>query len=351
MKRMKSPTRMASISSGEPVATAPNASPPPAPVRAVLLGAQRFDPTLGSTVAMHGVTGRFAMITAGWQEREDEDEELAVHLAAAGGARAVNLNLYARGLELFAKDPELAKAHRERQVLLRHLQEIYRIRLDYASSAELEVNHYPMPERMRDEMRSTSIEAIQRLDEQHLKKCLTVRLEFDERMNLAERPLVKKHREEIKEALVGCDAVAIAGGHVAILMNRLSLFGLDTAIGTRPVFAWSAGAMAITDRVVLFHDDPPQGQVALQVLDSGLGIVPHTVVFPTPERRLHLDASERMAHLARRFAPATCLVLPDRSFVTWRGLDGGNGYGNAEGALRLTDTGANVPFAPLRGVA
>ena len=307
---------------------------------AVLLGAQRFDPTLGSTVALQGVRGRFATITAGWQERELEDEELTAHL----GGNAVNLRLHARGVEVFAKDPELARAHREKQVLLRHLQEIYRIRLDHASAAERDVAAYDMPERMRDEVRTTSIEAIRSLDALHLEKCASVRREFDERMKIAKRPVVARHRDEIAKDLEGCAALAIAGGHVAVLVNRLALFGIDQLLGDRAVFAWSAGAMAITDRIVLFHDDPPQGQIARQVLDVGLGIVPRTVVFPTPERRLHLDATDRIALLARRFAPAVCLVLPDRAYVTWNG----SSYGKTSGVIRLADNGANVPFAPLR---
>jgi hypothetical protein len=309
---------------------------------AVLLGAQRFDPTLGSAVSLHGIAGRFAMITAGWQEREDEDEELAAHL----GGDTVNLRLHARGVEVFQKDKELAQAHRERQVLLRHLQEIYRIRLDHASAAEEEVDAYDMPERMRDEMVSTSIDAIKALDTWHLEKCASVRAGFEDRVQTASRPEVARHREEIAAQLAGCAAVAIAGGHVAVLVNRLVLFGLAELIGARHVFAWSAGAMAITDRIVLFHDDPPQGQIARQVLDVGLGIVPRTVVFPTPERRLHLDATDRIALLARRFAPATCLVLPDRSFVTWNGQS----YGKTTGVIRLADNGANIPFAPLRAM-
>ena len=40
---------------------------PPSPA-VVLLGAQRFDPSLGAAVSELGVTGRIATITAGWQE-------------------------------------------------------------------------------------------------------------------------------------------------------------------------------------------------------------------------------------------------------------------------------------------
>jgi hypothetical protein len=306
----------------------------------VLLGAQRFEPTLGSAVSMHGIQGRFAMVTAGWQEREPEDEELSAHL----GGKTVNLRLHARGNELFNEDKELAAAHRERQGLLRHLQEIYRLRLEHAVTAERDVAAYPMPERMRDEVRTASIEAIKSLDTWHLEKCANVREEFEDRLNVAERPAVQRLREEIAEELEGCAAIAIAGGHVAVLINRLVLFGLKDLIGDRPVFAWSAGAMAVTDRIVLFHDDPPQGQIARQILDVGLGLVPKTVVFPTPERRLHLEVTENVALLAQRFAPAVCLVLPDRSFVAWNGTS----FDNASGVVRLSDDGANIPFVPLR---
>jgi hypothetical protein len=307
---------------------------------AVLLGAQRFDPTLGSTVALQGVSGRFATITAGWQERELEDDDLDQHL----GGDVVNLRLHGRAAEVFAKDTELARAHREKQVLLKHLQEIYRIRLDHAQAEEIEVANYDMPERMRDEVIQTSIEAIQALDRRHLEKCASVREEFEARMKVSERPEIRRHRDEMANELEKCSAIAIAGGHVAVLLNRLTLFGIDKLIANKPVFAWTAGAMAITDRIVLFHDDPPQGQVALQILDTGLGIVPNTVVFPNPERRLHLAVTERIALMARRFAPATCLVLPDRAYVTWTGTS----YGKTEGAVRLADNGANVPFGPVR---
>ena len=55
-----------------------------APRAVVLLGAQRFDPTLGEAVKDLGIKGRIATITAGWQEREEEDDDLEEHLAPLG---------------------------------------------------------------------------------------------------------------------------------------------------------------------------------------------------------------------------------------------------------------------------
>lgn len=305
---------------------------------AVLLGAQRFEPTLGSVVQKLGIEGRVALITAGWQEREQEDEELSEHL----GGRTVNLQLHQRGGALFRKDRELQAAHRERQTLLRHLQDIYRIRLEHAFDAERDVATYDTPEAIRDEVHASSIEAIRALDAWHIDHCENVRREFDAKCNVLERDEVARHREDLRGLLKDCSAVAIAGGHIAVLLNRLVLFGLADLIGDRTVFAWSAGAMAISDRIVLFHDDPPDGRVARQVLDVGLGFVPGAVILPEPERRLDLREGARVSVLAKRFAPARCLAFPARAFLVWNG----SAFSDASGVMLLRSDGEHVPFVP-----
>ncbi len=280
---------------------------------AVLLGAQRFEPTLGTVVSELGIDGPIALITAGWQEREPEDDELSAHL----GGHTTNLHLHARGNQLFAADPELAAAHRERQDLLRHLQDIYRIRLEHAFMAERDVAAYDAPAAIRDEVKAASIEAIRALDAWHIGHCNNVRADFEARMGVHKRKEVNRHKKELAALMKGCAAVAIAGGHVALLLNRLQTFGLDELIGDRPVFAWSAGAMAISDRIVLFHDDPPEGRIAREVLDVGIGRAHGVVVLPEPERRLDLTAKERTGVMANRFAPGRCLAFPARSHATF----------------------------------
>jgi hypothetical protein len=71
--------------------------------------------------------------------------------------------------------------------------------------------------------------------------------------------------------------------------------------------------MAISERVVLFHDSPPQGPGAAEVLDAGLGFVGDVVVLPQPEFRLKLGDRQRLKVMVRRFAPATCIAMPARS--------------------------------------
>jgi len=304
----------------------------------VLLGAQRFDPTLGDAVRELGVEGRIATITAGWQEREAEDQELHEHL----GRRTVNLRLHSRAEDVFECDAELAQAHREKQERLRHRQDIYRIRLEH----ELEANHMirqrKAPPELLAEEQAASVGAIRLLDEYHLYQCARAHAEFDRTYRPFERDAVKRHRQQIADILRSTEALAIAGGHVATLLNRLRLFGIREFIDGHVIFAWTAGAMAISERVVLFHDNPPQGPGAAEVLDRGLGLCPGVVVLPHPETRLRLDDTERVAVMARRFAPALCLAMPARSRVTYRE----GRFENACSVIRLCEDGSDAPFSP-----
>ena len=77
----------------------------------------------------------------------------------------------------------------------------------------------------------------------------------------------------------------------------------------KPLIAWSAGAMALTEAIVAFHDRPPQGPNHAEVIDLGLGLVPRLVLFPHAAERLRLDDRQRIATLAGRFAPLRCLTL------------------------------------------
>jgi hypothetical protein len=108
----------------------------------------------------------------------------------------------------------------------------------------------------------------------------------------------------------------IAGGHVAVLLNRLMMFDILGLTGDRPIIAWSAGAMVLTERVVLFHDHPPYGPPIAEVLDTALGVARGLVVLPHPRLRLRLDDAERVATLARRFSPAVCVALDHGARIT-----------------------------------
>ena len=122
-------------------------------------------------------------------------------------------------------------------------------------------------------------------------------------------------------------------GNVSLL-NRLQLFDVLGAASDRPIIAWSAGAMVLTDRIVLFHDYPPYGSDIAQVLDAGSGLVPGYAVLPDARRRINLGAAAGIQRFARRMAPATCLAMDHGARMVFD--DGELVYADA---TRLTTTG------------
>jgi peptidase E len=310
----------------------------------VLLGPQRLTPTLIQAVDALGVDGPIATITAGWQDREAEDQELHEHL----GGRGINLRLYERAERIFARDRELATAHRERQQRLRELRELYNVRLAHAMDAVMDLLRHKGDPVLLEPERDASLDALHALDDSYLQRVVAVQAEFDARLRPRERNAVASERTEIARQLDGCAALAIAGGHIALLLNRLRLLGVAELLDeqdqgharsggqARPVFAWSAGAMAISERIVLFHDNPPQGPGNAEVFDFGLALCRGVVPLPHARRRLRLDDPARVARFARRFAPLCCVAMEDGARLTWRAGE----WTGGPGIQRLTPQGA-----------
>jgi hypothetical protein len=302
-----------------------------------LLGPQRYDPTLAHAVHELGLDGPLATVTAGWQEREAEVDELHEHLAG----RAVNLELHRRGEAVFARDPELARAHQERQALFRRLQELYVFRLDSVKRVCRELFTRPGDDPAIASERGDAIDALRRLDARHEARLAEIHAAWNERHRPHERDAVVAERREIARRLEGTAGLALAGGHVAVLVNRLRLFGVLELLGERPVVAWSGGAMVCAERIVLFHDHPPQGRGNPELLDRGLGLAPGLVLFPHARRRLDFTDVVRMQILALRFAPARCVTLDDRACLLF---DGARWSGDAGIAVLGTD-GVAAPLA------
>ncbi len=287
----------------------------PTPARPiVLLGPQRREPRVRSVLEELGAEGPVAAVTAGWEELEEEIEELQAHLD-----RPVHhLRLWHRAEEAFEEDPDLYRILRERYDALRRLRSLYRLRLEYALAAVRRLQEQDPGDRLEDLLEAeleSAFEEVRRLDREHLQRVEEVHREYDPRIRAAERPSLVRHRREIRGLLEESHALCLAGGHVAILLNRLRLF-LDGFPDRLPLVAWSAGAMVLSERIVLFHDRPPQGPGNPEVLEPGLGLAPGLVLFPHARRRLILDEPLRVARLARRLQPACCLTL-DRGSAVW----------------------------------
>jgi hypothetical protein len=270
-----------------------------------LLGPQVRDPNLGEMLRKLALPGPYVAITAGWQEREGEIDELRQHV----GSAVQDLQLYARTEEVFAQDAQLRVAHRQRQARLHEMQEIYRLRLGHAQRAADELLARDGDPAVMRPARRQAIAVLRRLDLAHLHAIRRVHAEFATAWTPLERPAVQAAVTEVRRHIEAAGAVFIAGGHVAVLLNRLRLLGGEKLLRGKPVVAWSAGAMVACEGVVLFHDHPPQGASDPEVLDAGLGLVRNVLVFPHAQTRLRLHDSTRVALMARRFAPAQCLTL------------------------------------------
>lgn len=260
-----------------------------------------------------GLEGPFAAITAGWQERELDEAELVTHL---GGA-SVNLGLWGRLQDVLERDPEYAEADRRRRAVIDEMQELYLLGVGHAMQALLSLydNDSGTPALVSRAIADAE-EVLRDLDRRHLERVAWVHGQFYGQYPPHERPVIAAHRAEVAAVLDDSAAVVIAGGHVAVLLDTLHLFNVGHLLAAKPVIAWSAGAMVLTDRVVLFNDRATHGHAFPEVYDAGLGLAPGLVALPAAHQRLRLSDQARMASLAKRFAPAVCVPLDSGTRVS-----------------------------------
>ena len=286
----------------------------------VVLGPQRPDPNIRAALDAVQVEGRVALVTAGWRHEEHEIGPLRRAL----GRPAAHLPLYAWFEELGREHPHLQKAYSQRQERVRAVKNGYRIRLHAALNAVAEL--LPLaaeqPEVFEPDLQAT-IGEVQRIDGEILDRVASIRAAFPEVARPWEDTRVRAYHDKIVETLADSAALLIAGGQVAVLKNRMAFFGVSELLPAfadsgRPVVAWSAGAMALTDHIVLFYDDPPEGAGHPEVHDAGFGLVKDVVFFPHARLRLRLGDRVRTGILTKRFAPACCVALETGAWQVYR---------------------------------
>ncbi|NNF51081.1 MAG: type 1 glutamine amidotransferase-like domain-containing protein [Gammaproteobacteria bacterium] len=278
-----------------------------------LLGPQSQTASVAMAVNALGVEGNLGVITAGWRDAEGDTGALVDHL----GSEVTDLAVYDRVEKIFALDRELFRAHRKRQDVLKQLQRLYRVRLRAGADACYRLmKRSEDADLVRSQLRA-AISQLRALDRFHARQIAKVHSEFEDEVTLAERPAVRDHRAELADLLGKLGAVLIAGGHVAVLASRLRLLGMRELLAGHPLIGWSAGAMVMTDRLVLFHDRAPQGRREPELMDVGLARAPRLVALPAASQRLDLAQKDHLALMARRFAPASCLALDENDWIAW----------------------------------
>ena len=281
-----------------------------------MLGPQTPRPNLAAAMASFAFEGPIVTITAGWRDSEGEIEDLRADI----GRPAEDLMLYHRAEQVFADEPDLHRLQRERQDKLVELQRLYRMRLTAEMTAARKLMRADgEADLLRLEQRA-AISQVRNLDRHHLRRIAAIHQQFDLRRRAMDAPSATRMRETVQRMVANAGLVMIAGGHVAVLLNRIRLFRLGELLARKPVIAWSAGAMVLCERIVLFHDDAPQGKRDAEVLDQGLGIVRNYIPLPHARSRLDWSNRTRMALFSRRFAPATCCTLDNGSMI-WLEVD------------------------------
>ncbi len=149
-----------------------------------------------------------------------------------------------------------------------------------------------------------------------------------------------RERDEIRQILEGVAAVVIEGGHVAVLLDRLLLFGVADLLGGKVVVGCAGGAMALGRRVVLYNDQPAIGRGHAEVALPGLGLAPKVVPLPDARERLRTEDPDRMRRLSLRLAPDVCVLLDPGARLVWNG-SGWTGLA----ATRVLEDGGIVPWS------
>lgn len=304
----------------------------PAARSITVLGPQRR-PTVDQVVRTLHSDARIATVTAGWQEREPDDGELDALLAG----RSVNLGLHARWLEVLEGDREFAAAEHEHRAVLDELHQLYLVQLDHALRAMYAVvQRASARPRTKEAAVADAMAAVRSVDDRHVTRVKAAHGDFYAAWRPEERQLIAAHRTAVRGLLEPAAGLVVAGGHVGVLVQVLHLFHVAPFIPAA-VVAWSGGAMALTDRVVLFHDQAPREPAHTEIYDEGLGVIRGLVLLPHARRRLRVDDLTRMSVLAARFAPTSCVVLDDGARVELTadgGLPPGARVVGADGRIR-----------------
>lgn len=308
-----------------------------------LLGPQRQEPNLVEVLDGLGVSGPLVAFTAGW--RHDEDE-LGPLQSAVG--EVTHLPLYRWFDEIPDLAPDVARLYKERQARIMRFKDLYRLRMAAGlDTVRALVRLGSKDQDLIEAQVQSASEVVRSIDREALAAVDAVRAEY---VQLHERfavPQIAARRDAVVEACRGAGAILVAGGHVAVLRNRLLFFGAEHPLAEAlrrgvPVLAWGAGAMVMTRRIVLFYDDAPEGPADAEILDHGLGLAPGVVALPHARERLRLEDGARVAALARRFGPDACIALEKGAWISHT-PGGWRSRGEPGTASLLLETGALAP--------
>ncbi|MAA77907.1 MAG: hypothetical protein CL916_01505 [Deltaproteobacteria bacterium] len=284
-----------------------------------ILGPQRGAPLLIDIIHDQYPQAKIAVISAGWRHEESQLRSLARDLQ-----RPLELlPLYQWFDDLGRTEPELSNEHALRQKRIKSYKDTYRLKLQYGMEflQAIRKKQDISPELFMEDVLSAQ-EDIQKIDMEAMERIGRIRDSFPNLVQPWLHPSAQPFHEEIKETLDACDVLLITGGHVAILRNRMFFFGCQKLLQQflkqgKTIIAWSAGAMSLCEQIILYYDDPPDGSGNAEVLDTGMGLLPHVLFFPHAQQRLRITDTKRMRDLAQRFSQYQCITLEKETHLTF----------------------------------
>ena len=304
----------------------------------LLLGPQRPTVNLDRARARSGIAeGPIAVVSAAWQEAEGDIDDVRRLLKSP----LTDLGIYRKANELFDANKPLHDAYRLRQESLKEQQRLYRMRLRQLMIAARATLRTEGETTVIAAERRHAISQLRALDRHHLRQVGKIHGRFESAVNGDSNTHLDDVAAALAEQLSQFETVLITGGNIVVLINRLRLFGLHRLLREKNIIAWSAGAMVLCDRIVLFHDKLPQGRRDAEILSKGLGLLPRLVLLPNPTDRLRTRDLLRVSLFDRRFSPAICMTLDSGSFLLFEGET----LRESEAAKRMTRNGK---FKPVR---
>ncbi len=162
--------------------------------RITLLGPQRHTPTVSTTLDALEVEGTIAVVTAGWQEREAEVDELQEHVRRP----VVNLRLHERAEDVFQRHPRVLGSLRTRQDHLKRLQQLYRRRLDHILESAREIFRLEgVEEDLLEVEREDAVAMVRTLDAHHRERVHQVHVDFETHHGPRQEAAVAEHLQEL----------------------------------------------------------------------------------------------------------------------------------------------------------
>lgn len=282
----------------------------------LLLGPQRPVPNLREAVDLAGFgQAGMAVISAGWQEAEADIDDVRALLKRP----LADLDLYQRAEQLFGEDVRLRDAYRLRQDRLLELQRLYRLRLRQLSVAARATLRATGSSDLLGAERRHAVAQLRALDRHHLRGVEAIYADFEEHFNSRRHAGIAEHAAAIAGLINASQATLITGGNVVVMLNRMRLFNVGALLLDTPVIGWSAGAMVLANRIILYHDKTPQGRRDPEIFAAGIGALPGHILVPDAARRLRRKDRLRMQLFSRRFSTEVCLTLDNGSAVRFAG--------------------------------